>query len=118
MNKIIPIALTLGCIGAGAATSNYDLLGRKGSQMNSPMVYRNVDYSKVKKDEQHQVGPSLESRTLAKRASGIKSNAKAIVGKFSPKGYYFDDCSWASTGCAEAAWMNYGSSDLTKYLKI
>ena len=51
MNKIIPIALTLGCIGAGAATSNYDLLGRKGSQMNSPMVYRNVDYSKVKKDE-------------------------------------------------------------------
>ena len=117
MNKIIPIALTLGCIGAGAATSNYDLLGRKGSQMNSPMVYRNVDYSKVKKDEQHQVGPSLESRTLAKRSSGIvnTSNAKAIVGKFSPKGYYFKAC-LSGSGCGEFASMSSGSSSLTTYL--
>ena len=117
MNKIIPIALTLGCIGAGAATSNYDLLGRKGSQMNSPMVYRNVDYSKVKKDEQHQFGPSLESRTLAKRSSGIvnTSNAKAIVGKFSPKGYYFRACS-SGSGCGEFASMSSGANSLTTYL--
>ena len=81
MNKIIPIALTLGCIGAGAAASNYDLLGRKGSQMNSPMVYRNVDYSKVKKDEQQKVGPSLEAHSLQKL--GMPNSIKAIEGAFS-----------------------------------
>ncbi|MBR4784825.1 MAG: hypothetical protein IK012_06175 [Fibrobacter sp.] len=80
MNKIIPIALTLGCIGAGAATSNYDLLGRKGSQMNSPMVYRNVDYSKVKKDEQQKVGPSLEAHSLQKM--GMPDDIKAIEGAY------------------------------------
>ena len=117
MNKIIPIALTLGCIGAGAATSNYDLLGRKGSQMNSPMVYRNVDYSKVKKDEQHQFGPSLESRTLAKRSSGIvnTSNAKAIVGRYGPRGYYFRACS-SGSGCGEFVSMGFGANSLTTYL--
>ena len=117
MNKIIPIALTLGCIGASAATSNYDLLGRKGSQMNSPMVYRNVDYSKVKKDEQQKVGPSLESRTLAKRSSGIvnTSNAKAIVGKFGPRGYFFEAC-LSGSGCGELVSVGSGRSNLTTYL--
>ena len=80
MNKIIPIALTLGCIGVSAATSNYDLLGRKASKMNSPMVYKNVDYAKVQKNEQQKVGPSLETHSLQK--TGMPSNVKAIAGAY------------------------------------
>ena len=107
MNKIIPIALTLGCIGAGAATSNYDLLGRKGSQMNSPMVYRNVDYSKVKKDEEQKVGPSLEAHSL--RKMGMSSGVSAMEGAYRSgqaqnKLFYFkkynpngEDCTGSST---------------------
>ena len=46
MNKKAASIVALGCICASAATSvNYDLLGRRGSQMNSPMVYKNIDYS-------------------------------------------------------------------------
>ena len=36
MKKEIALLVAAGCIGAGAATVNYDLLGRKGSKMNSP----------------------------------------------------------------------------------
>ena len=119
MNKIIPIALTLGCIGAGAAASNYDLLGRKGSQMNSPMVYRNVDYSKVKKDEQQKVGPSLEAHSLQKL--GMPNSIKAIEGAFSTvrdqasKRYYFrkhtasssDNCSNYNMHFCTYSWDDY-----------
>ena len=49
MKKILPLIISLCCVGANATSANYDLLGRKGSKMNSPMVYKNFDYSKVKK---------------------------------------------------------------------
>ena len=85
MNKeIISIALALGCVSSIAATNNYDLLGRKGSKMNSPMVYRNVDYSKAKNNEQQKLGSSLENRSLAKTGPGLKSNVVAIEGIFEP----------------------------------
>ena len=41
--------LVVGCIGANAAVNYYDLLGRRGSEMNSPMVYKDIDYTKLKK---------------------------------------------------------------------
>ena len=83
MNKeIISIALALGCVSSIAATNNYDLLGRKGSKMNSPMVYKNVDYSKVKKNEKQKVGSSLESRSLQKTGVGLKNNVVAIEGTY------------------------------------
>lgn len=50
MNKKSLCALvSLACITAGAAT-NYDLLGRKASKMNSPMVYKDVEHKAVKKN--------------------------------------------------------------------
>ena len=83
MNKeIISIALALGCVSSIAATNNYDLLGRKGSKMNSPMVYKNVDYSKVKKNEKQKVGSSLETRSLQKTGVGLKNNVVAIEGTY------------------------------------
>ncbi|WP_173384469.1 S8 family serine peptidase [Fibrobacter succinogenes] len=118
MNKIIPIALTLGCIGAGAATSNYDLLGRKGSQMNSPMVYRNVDYSKVKKDEQQKVGPSLEAHSLQKM--GMPDDIKAIEGAYisrfgqtrpfffkKHKAYSSENCFSNNANFCQYSWNDY-----------
>ena len=99
MNKeILSIALAFGCIAANATSNNYDLLGRKGSKMNSPMVYKNVDYSKTKKNDQQKLGSSLENRSLAKMSSGIKSSSKAIVGKFGPDGYGFSACSQSCIG--------------------
>ena len=71
--KQISLLIALGCIGAGAAT-NYDLLGRKGSQMNSPMVYKNFNYSAKKS--------SLESQALAKQ--GLSGTALAIEGIHDP----------------------------------
>ena len=57
-NKYLTL-LAASCVAANAANVNYDLLGRKGSKMNSPMVYKNVDYSKVNKNEEQKVGSSL-----------------------------------------------------------
>ena len=87
MNKKMAFIVALGCAYAGAAsTVNYDLLGRKGSKMNSPMVYKNIDYSKMKKDKQ-QVGSSLEVKSLAKNAGpGFQNNADAITGIFNNRG--------------------------------
>ena len=76
MKKTLPLIISLCCIGANATSANYDLLGRKGSKMNSPMVYKNLDYSKVKKNEQQKVGSSLENRALAK--SGMTNNVGAV----------------------------------------
>ncbi len=85
MNKKVAIIAALGCIYAGAATSvNYDLLGRRGSKMNSPMVYKNIDYSKAKKDKG--LGSSLENRRLMRLATGLKGNVNALVGAFCNKG--------------------------------
>ena len=86
MNKeLLTIALAFGCIAANATTNNYDLLGRKGSKMNTPMVYRNVDYSKVKKNEQ-KLNSSMENRSLAK--TGMPDNALAIKGAMSTHDNY------------------------------
>ena len=52
MNKKATLIVALSCVYAGAANSvNYDLLGRRGSKMNSPMVYKNVDYTKTEKSQ-------------------------------------------------------------------
>ena len=80
MKKSLPLILSLCCIGANATSANYDLLGRKSSKMNSPMVYKNVDYSKVKSNEEQTIGSSLENRALAK--TGMPDNVKAIQGAF------------------------------------
>ena len=80
MKKEIAIVVALGCVGAFAAT-NYDVLGRNGSKMKSPMVYKNVDYSKVKTDKQ-KVGSSIDNRALKRLASGIKNGHVAIEGVY------------------------------------
>lgn len=80
MKKEYLALLAAGCVAANAANVNYDLLGRKGSKMNSPMVYKNVDYSKVKKNEEQKVGSSLESRSLAK--VGLKGHVSALHGAY------------------------------------
>lgn len=120
MKKIIPIALSLGCIGVGAATNNFDLLGRKGSQMNSPMVYRNVDYSKVKKDEEQKVGPSLEAHSLKKL--GMPNNIKAIEGAFSTtrgtKPYYFRKHTVSSSENCFAANSQFCTYNWEKYKEL
>ena len=80
MKKKIALMVAFGCLGASAASVNYDILGRKGSKMNSPMVYRNVDYSKAKKNEQQKVGSSLETRALHR--TGMPDDVAAIEGSF------------------------------------
>lgn len=116
MKKKIAMMVAFGCLGASAMSDNYDLLGRKGSKMNSPMVYKNVDYSKTQKQEQEKIGSSLENRGLAKMASGINSNAKAIVGKFGPKGYSFKACSNNANGCGESFSLGGSGTSWSQYL--
>ena len=115
MKKKIALMVAFGCLGASAASANYDILGRKGSKMNSPMVYKNVDYSKVEKNEQ-KLNSSLETKALAKQASGIKNGAKAIVGKFRPDGYGFASCS-SGSGCGQLLSMHQGSLSWSDYSK-
>jgi len=86
MKKQVALMVAFGCIGASAASINYDLLGRKGSKMNSPMVYKNVDYSKMKK-EKMQMAPISENQVLAKKASGLKNGAYALKGRFFNRGW-------------------------------
>lgn len=77
----LSLMLALGCVGAFASSAtNYDILGRKGSKMNSPMVYKNVDYTKAKKNEQRKIGSSLESRALHR--TGMTDDVAAIEGIF------------------------------------
>ena len=84
MNKKATLIVALSCVYAGAANSvNYDLLGRRGSKMNSPMVYKNIDYSKK---GNKQLASSLENRALQKQASGLTGNVDALVGAFCNKG--------------------------------
>lgn len=49
MKKQYLALLAASCVAVNAADVNYDLLGRKNSKMNSPMVYKDIDYSKMKK---------------------------------------------------------------------
>jgi len=97
MKKQVALMVAFGCIGASAASINYDLLGRKGSKMNSPMVYKNVDYSKMKK-EKMQMAPISENQVLAKRASGLKGGANALEGRYFSRGWTYGN------GCE--AWGN------------
>lgn len=83
MNSKIAIIVALSCAEIFASSINYDLLGRKGSKMNSPMVYKNIDYSKTKKDKQ-QFTQSLKSQHLAK--IGLPNNVAAIKGIYNNQG--------------------------------
>lgn len=81
MKKTLPLFISLCCIGAGATANNYDLLGRRGSQMNSPMVYKNVDYLKTKNQQQQQeIGAPVETHSLQK--TGMPSDVKAVTGAY------------------------------------
>ncbi len=80
MKKKIALMVALGCLGASAASVNYDILGRKGSKMNSPMVYKNVDYTKTQKQKQEKVGSSLETRALQR--TGMTYDVAAIEGSY------------------------------------
>ena len=97
MYKQLSLLLTLGCIATSATTNNYDLLGRKGSKMNSPMVYRDLDYSSHQKIEKQKIGSSLENKSLAKQGTGLKDGAAAIYGAFTSSyngtRYYFKNFS-------------------------
>ena len=84
MKKTLPLIVSLCFVGANATSANYDLLGRKSSKMNSPMVYKDVDYSKIKSNEEQTIGSSLENRALAK--TGMPDNVKAIQGAFHTNG--------------------------------
>ena len=101
MNKQLSLLLALGCASTFASPStNYDLLGRRGSKMHSPMVYKNIDYSKIGKKNQEL---NLENRVLHK--TGMPNNVAAFEGAyqsyvdnkhFSIKTYSYtnsDDCS-------------------------
>ena len=81
MNKTIAMLVAVGCVASVAAT-NYDLLGRKGSKMNSPMVYKDVDYLKMKAAKQQGVNSSLENKSLMKKISGLVG-PEAMEGGFS-----------------------------------
>ena len=70
--------LVVGCIGANAAVNHYDLLGRRGSEMNSPMVYKDIDYTKLKKNEQQKESTPPGVRALQR--TGMPSNVSAIEG--------------------------------------
>ena len=84
MNEKIAMLVALGCVASFAAT-NYDLLGRNGSKMNSPMVYRDVDYSKVKKNEKQGINSPLENKALMRTPAGLEG-AIALAGVFNTEG--------------------------------
>ena len=84
MNEKIALYVALGCATAFAAT-NYDLLGRNGSKMNSPMVYRNVDYQKVKKNEQQEFASPQGKKALMKRPTCLNGPI-ALSGEFNTEG--------------------------------
>ena len=111
MRKECLVLLAAGCVAANAANVNYDLLGRKGSKMNSPMVYKNVDYSKVKKTEQNKTVSSLESASLAK--TGMPDGIGAVEGfydsRYAPSPFYFRGVTTADArfGGALYNWTDY-----------
>ena len=116
MNKeIISLALALGCVGSIAATNNYDLLGRKGSKMHSPMVYKNVDYSKVKKNEQQKLNSSLENRSLAK--VGLKGDVSALYGAYGTGNGYGGDALDENGNAYDSRGRKVKVTDAHYYLK-
>ena len=88
MKKKITLYVALGCVAAFAAT-NYDLLGRNGSKMNSPMVYKNVDYHKVKKNEQQELASPQGKKALMKKSPTRLNGPAAIEGAFNTSGLQY-----------------------------
>ena len=104
--------LVVGCIGANAAVNHYDLLGRRGSEMNSPMVYKDIDYTKLKKNEPQKESTPPGVRALQKM--GLADDVEAIEGAYRSgqnqnKLFYFkkngDNCT-GSNACLYN-WNNY-----------
>lgn len=133
MRKEYLVLLVAGSVFANAANVNYDLLGRKGSKMNSPMVYKNVDYSKVKKNELQKNIP-LENHSLAK--VGLKGNVSALHGAYGSEdgivmglenGRYFlkhfysnrtdEDCDKNDQSCSYQ-WIRYRSIANQSFIKV
>jgi hypothetical protein len=114
MRKEYLALLAAGCVVTNAANVNYDLLGRKESKMNSPMVYKNVDYSKVKKGEEQKVGSSLENASL--KRTGLDNGLAAIEGIYNPRSTsskkftftrYYPNVSPSPDGCDPCDWSEY-----------
>lgn len=91
MKKQIAIILTAGCASAFAASVNYDILGRRGSQMNSPMVYRNVDYNKINQDNRQKKGMFLDDSPVLKKEADFKPNTIALEGAYSTRAWNISD---------------------------
>lgn len=106
--------LVVGCIGANAAVNHYDLLGRRGSEMNSPMVYKDIDYTKLKKNEPQKESTPPGVRALQKM--GLSSNVNAIEGAFrSDQGnFYFRQFKTGETPCSGDGCLHNLNDYLTK----
>ena len=106
MNKKKIIACTLACVAMGVcAATNYDLLGRKGSEMNSPMVYRNVDYAKAKNDVKH---------VLAKQAETAVTPATGRLEQFA--GCVKKNGWWVNDDVSTSYWFNDEKLTQSQYL--
>lgn len=125
MKKKIALMVAFGCLGASAASVNYDILGRKGSKMNSPMVYKNVDYSKAKKNEQQKVGSSLETRALHR--TGMPDDVAAIEGsfrsyqsnnRFSIKRHYYGNPDNCNNSQCTYEWNGYKSRANSVFIPV
>lgn len=123
MKKTLPLFISLCCIGASATANNYDLLGRRGSQMNSPMVYKNVDYLKTKQQQQQEINAPVETHSLQKM--GLSSGVGAIEGAYrSTQGnFYFrkfptsGNPSCSGTTCL-SNWSNYKTKSNESFITI
>ena len=118
MNEKLALCVAIGCATAFAAT-NYDLLGRNGSKMNSPMVYRNVDYSKMKKDNQQDVGVQRGNKALKKLSSRLYW-IDGLEGIFSTSGLSYNGSLlpfYCETSQSNGVHIYGYYSDLAEYLE-
>ena len=125
MKKKIALMVAFGCLAASAASVNYDLLGRKGSKMNSPMVYKNVDYAKIQKQNQEKAGSSLETRALQR--TGMPDNVAAIEGsfrsyksnnRFSIKRHYYGNPDNCNNSQCTYDWNGYKSRANSVFIRV
>ena len=125
MKNKIALMVAFGCLGASAASVNYDILGRKGSKMNSPMVYKNVDYAKTQKQKQEKVGSSLETRALQR--TGMPDNVAAIEGsfrsyksnnRFSIKRHYYGNPDNCNNSQCSYNWNGYKSRANEVFIRV
>ncbi len=125
MKKKIALMVAFGCLGASAASVHYDILGRKGSKMNSPMVYKNVDYTKTQKQKQEKVGSSLETRALQR--TGMGNNVAAIEGsfrsyqsnnRFSIKRHYYSNPDNCNNSQCSYNWNGYKSRANEVFIRV